>query len=55
MSYNNVGFYEDLTKISLNYHQIRTLSLLLFKNVLKWWHYGIQASVTQDMLLEKPL
>ena len=29
MSTYNIGFYEDLTKISFNYHQIRTLSLLL--------------------------
>ena len=29
MSTHNIGFYEDLTKISLKYHQIRTLFLLL--------------------------
>ena len=29
MSTHNIGFYEDLTKLSFNYHQIRTLSLLL--------------------------
>ena len=29
MSTHNIGFYEDLTKISFNYNQIRTLSLLL--------------------------
>ena len=29
MSTYNIGFYEDLTKISFNYHQISTLSLLL--------------------------
>ena len=29
MSTHNIGFYEDLTKIILNYHQINTLCLLL--------------------------
>ena len=29
MGTHNICFYEDLTKISINYHQIRTLSLLL--------------------------
>ena len=29
MSTHNIGFYEDLTKLSLNFHQICTLSLLL--------------------------
>ena len=29
MSTHNIGFYEDLKKLSLNYHQIRTLFLLL--------------------------
>ena len=29
MSTHNIGFYEDLTKLSLNYHQIHTLFLLL--------------------------
>ena len=29
MSTHNIGFYEDLTKLSLNYHQILTLFLLL--------------------------
>ena len=31
MSTHNIGFYEDLTKLSLNYHQIRTLFFLLLK------------------------
>ena len=29
MSTHNIGFYEDLTKIIFEYHQIRTLFLLL--------------------------
>ena len=29
MSTHNICFYEDLTKLSLNYHQISTLFLLL--------------------------
>ena len=29
MSTHNKGFYEDLTKLSFNYHQICTLSFLL--------------------------
>ena len=29
MHIHNMGFYEDLKKLSLNYHQIRTLFLLL--------------------------
>ena len=33
MSTHNIGFYEDLTKLSLNYHQIRTLFLLLEEHV----------------------
>ena len=33
MSTHNISFYEDLTKLSLNYHQIRTLFLLLIMNV----------------------
>ena len=33
MSTLNIGFYEDLTKISFNYHQIHTLSLLLFTRI----------------------
>ena len=35
MSTHNIGFYEDLTKLSLNYHQIRTLFLLLFSGQLR--------------------
>ena len=39
MSTHDIGFYEDLTKIifelSLNYHQIRTLFLLL-NNLTLW-------------------
>ena len=35
MSTHNIGFYEDLTKLSFNYHQICTLSLfLVYVNVL---------------------
>ena len=33
MSTHNIGFYGDLTKLSLNYHQIRTLFLLLASSV----------------------
>ena len=29
MSTHNICFFEDLTKLSFNYHQIRTLSLLM--------------------------
>ena len=29
MSTHNIGFYEEIAKLSLNYHQIRTLFLLL--------------------------
>ena len=29
MSTHNIGFYEDLTKIIIKYHQIHTLFLLL--------------------------
>ena len=29
MSTQNAGFYEEIAKLSLNYHQIRTLSFLL--------------------------
>ena len=35
MSTHNIGFYEDLTKLSVNYHQIRTLFLLLSKSGLQ--------------------
>ena len=30
MSTHNIGFYEDLTKISLNYHQISSFLFFLF-------------------------
>ena len=30
MSTHNMGFYEDLTKISLNYHQISSNTLLIY-------------------------
>ena len=33
MSTHNIGFYEDLKKIIIRYHQIRTLFLLLAKSV----------------------
>ena len=37
MSIHNIGFYEDrcdeeISKLSLNHHQIRTLSLLFFSS-----------------------
>ena len=31
MSTHNIGFYEEIAKLSLNYHQIRTIFLLLSK------------------------
>ena len=31
MSTHNIGFYEEISKLSLNYQQIPTLSLLLLK------------------------
>ena len=34
MSTHNIGFYEDLTKIIIKYHQIRTLFLLLKYSVI---------------------
>ena len=29
MSTHNIGFYEDLTKLSLNYHQISSITHLI--------------------------
>ena len=36
MSTDNIGFNEDLTKISLNYHQISSNTHLISSAVLTW-------------------
>ena len=45
MSTHNIGFYvyEDLTKLSFNYHQIHTLSLLLYLVILLNLHKNLCA------------
>ena len=34
MSTHNIGFYEDLTKLSLNYHQISSNTQLIISALL---------------------
>ena len=60
MSTHNIGFYEKISKLSLSYHQIRTLSVLLIMslvftvtvdaaNAIKKYNVGIKcATITPD-------
>ena len=41
MSTHNIGFYEDLTKLSLNYHQISSNTLLISSAADILYYLGI--------------
>ena len=41
MSTHNIGFYEDLTKIILNYHQISSYTHLISSAGLHWFCYSV--------------
>ena len=46
MSTHNIGFYEEISKIIIKYHQIRNLFLLLSVEVLNFWTPKIFAVIT---------
>ena len=43
MTTHNIGFYEDLTKISLNYHQISSKTHLISSagRILRWHNINV--------------
>ena len=55
MSTHNIGFYEDLTKLSFNYHQISSNTHLISSAVLHLLslHYAFNGCLwTYDELLQ---
>ena len=56
MSTHNIGFYEDLTKIlSLNYHQIRTLFLLLPEDRFSHMYAQICCDIINEKIAKSAL